>query len=313
MTFTSMRRCLLGFCALLLGARLPLPGETPACGPSLTKDQERTLSNYVRKRYRLPDNIALSLKKETPVNGCFRELIFEGKSSFKTWELTLYASPDARFLASDLFDTTVDPAQEQRAKDEAFLKGLVQGATATRGPANAPVTMVEFSDFECPFCRNFANVLNEALSTGGDDVRVVFHHMPLSIHPWARMAAEAAGCAQLQSNEAFWSLHDQIFQEQAAITKENAKEKLAEIAKNSKGVDAAAIDKCLTTGMSVGLVLKDLNVAESYKINATPTVFINGHRIQGVQNAAKLREIIAEARKEASEGSPAVAGATQSK
>ena len=314
MTFTSIRRYVLGLCALFLGPRLPLQGEAPACGPSLTKDQERIVSDYVRKRYRLPDNIGLSLKKETPVNGCFRELIFEGKSVLKTWELTLYASPDARFLTSDFFDTTVDPVQEQRAKDEAFLKCLVQRPGATRGPANAPVTIVEFSDFECPFCRNFANVLNEALIKDEDDVRVVFHHLPLTIHPWARMAAEAAGCAQLQGNEAFWSLHDRIFQDQAAITKENAKEKLTEIAKNSKGVDAAAIDKCLANGMSVGLVLKDLNVAESYQINATPTVFINGHRIQGVENAVKLREMIAEARKEANEGSgKTVVGSTQSK
>jgi protein-disulfide isomerase len=314
MTSTSTPRYVLGLCALFIGSRLPLLSQAPACDQPLTKDQKQKLSEYVRKKYRLPDTIALSLKKESPASGCFRELVFEGKSALKTWELTLYASPDARFLSSDLFDTAVDPGQEQRAKDEAFLKGLVQGSGATRGPANAPVTIVEFSDFECPFCRNFALILDEALSKDADDVRVVFHHMPLTIHPWARMAAEAAGCAQLQGNEAFWSLHDRIFQDQAAITKENAKEKLAENAKNSKGVDAAAIDKCLANGMSVGLVLKDLNVAESYQINATPTVFINGHRIQGVENAAKLREMIAEARKEASEGNgKTVAGSTQSK
>lgn len=191
--------------------------------------------------------------------------------------------------------------QEQRAKDEAFLKGLVQGPSATRGSASAPVTIVEFSDFECPFCGNFARILDDALSKDAGDVRVVFHHMPLTIHPWARMAAEMAGCAQLQGNEAFWSLHDRIFAGQETINKENAKEKLAEIAKNSKGVDAAAIDKCLANGASVGLVLKDLNVAESYQINSTPTVFINGHRIQGVENAEKLREMIAEARKDASQ------------
>jgi predicted DsbA family dithiol-disulfide isomerase len=308
MKLIPMRCLLLGLCALFLGSTPQVLGETPACGPQFTKDQERILSDYVRKRYRLPDNIALSLKKETAVNGCFRELVFEGKSVLKTWELTLYASPDARFLSSDLFDTTVDPVHEQRSKDEAFLKGLVQGAIASRGPANAPVTIVEFSDFECPFCRKFANVLNEALAKNEDDVRVVFHHLPLTMHPWARMAAEAAGCAQLQSNEAFWSMHDRIFGDQAAITKQNAKEKLAEIAKNSKSVDAAAVDNCLANGMSVGLVLKDLNVAESYQINATPTVFINGHRIQGVENAAKLREMIAEARKEASEGNSAGVG-----
>jgi protein-disulfide isomerase len=310
MTSNSTCRSLLGLCALFLGSRLPMIAQAPACDQPLTKDQKQTLSEYVRKKYRLPDTIALTLKKQSLASGCFRELVFEGKSALKTWELTLYASSDARFLSSDLFDTGVDPAQEQRAKDEAFLKGLVQGPGATRGTANAAVTIVEFSDFECPFCGNFARILDEVLSKDAEDVRVVFHHMPLTIHSWARMAAEMAGCAQLQGNDAFWSLHDRIFQGQAAITKENAKEKLADIAKSSRGVDAPAIDKCLANGMSVGLVLKDLNVAESYQVNATPTVFINGHRVQGVESAAKLREMIAEARKEANE---AVTASTQSK
>jgi protein-disulfide isomerase len=283
----------MGLCGLLWGWGLHLEAQAPGCPQALSENQKKTLTDYVRKKYKLVDTIALTLKNDTMVRGaCFRELTFEGKSAFKTWELTLYASPDARFLSSDLFDTTFDPALEKRAKDEALLKGLTQGPSATRGPANAPVTIVEFSDFQCPFCGKFARILDEALSSEGKDVRVVFHHMPLSMHPWARMAAEAAGCAQLQSNEAFWSLHDRIFQGQTAITAGNAKEKLAEFASATKGIDATVFEKCLATGMSVGLVLKDMNVAESYQVNATPTVFINGHRLKGVDSAAKLREMM---------------------
>ncbi len=289
-----------GFCGLFFASGLCLGGQAPACSQPLQERQRRSLTTYVRNKYKLPDTIALSLKKDRAVRDtCFRELTFEGKSAFKTWELTLYSSPDARFLSSDLFDTTVDPLLEQRAKDDAVMKGLVQGASATRGPADAAVTIVEFSDFECPFCRNFAQTLDEALSKRQDDVRVVFHHLPLPMHPWARMAAEAAGCAQLQSNRAFWSLHDQIFQNQKTITAENAKEKLARLATHTKGVDGAAFQKCIDSGMSVGLVLKDMNAAQSNRIEATPTIFINGHRVQGVENASKLREMIAEARKEA--------------
>jgi predicted DsbA family dithiol-disulfide isomerase len=279
---------------------LRLEAQAPACPQAFTEKQKRTLTEYVSKKYKIPEKIVLSLKKSTTVRGtCFREITFEGKSAFKTWELTLYASPDARFLSSDLFDTALDPILEQRVKDEALLKGMVQGPIATRGPANAPVTIVEFSDFQCPFCRKFASILDEVLSTEGKDVRVVFHHMPLGMHPWARMAAEAAGCAQLQSSEAFWSVHDRIFENQGAITAENAKKKLSELAKSSKGVGVAAFQKCVDAGMSVGLVLKDMDLAGSFQINGTPTVFINGHRVGGVASAAKLREMIAEARKEA--------------
>jgi predicted DsbA family dithiol-disulfide isomerase len=300
MTSIPLRSYLIGLCGLLLGSGLRLEAQAPACPQAFTEKQKRTLTEYVHKKYKIPDKIALSLKKNTTVRGtCFREITFEGKSAFKTWELTLYASPDARFLSSDLLDTTLDPILEQRAKDEALLKGMVQGPIATRGPANAPVTIVEFSDFQCPFCRKFASILDEVLSSDGKDVRVVFHHMPLGMHPWARIAAEAAGCTQLQSSEAFWSLHDRIFENQAAITAENAKKKLGELARSSKGVGAGAFQKCVDAGMSVGLVLKDMDLAGSFQINGTPTVFINGHRVGGVESAAKLREMIAEARKEA--------------
>jgi predicted DsbA family dithiol-disulfide isomerase len=300
MTSIPLRSYLIGLCGLLLGSGLRLEAQAPACPQEFTEQQNRTLTEYVRKKYKISEKVALLLKKNITVRGtCFREITFEGKSAFKTWELTLYASPDARFLSSELLDTTVDPVLEQRAKDEALMKGMLQGPIATRGPVNAPVTIVEFSDFQCPFCRKFASILDEVLSSDGKDVRVVFHHMPLGMHPWARMAAEAAGCAQLQSSEAFWSLHDQIFENQSAINAENAKKKLGELAESSKGVGAAAFQKCIDAGMSVGLVLKDMDLAASSQVNATPTVFINGHRVGGVENAAKLREMIAEARKEA--------------
>ncbi len=294
------RGSLLSFCALCVAGNMRLDAQPLVCSQPFTEKQKRAFVDYVRKRYKLPETIGLTLKKESYVRDtCFRELIFEGESALKSWELTLYASPDARFLSSDLFDTSIDPVIEQRANDEAVMKGLVQGSSATRGPENALVTIVEFSDFQCPYCRTFALILDDALSREEDDIRVVFHHLPLSVHLWSRMAAEAAGCAQLQSNEAFWSLHDRIFQNQDAITAENAKDKLAELATDSKVVDVVAFKKCVNSALSVGLVLKDMNVAESYQINATPTVFINGHRIRGVESVSKLREMIAEARKEA--------------
>jgi protein-disulfide isomerase len=306
-TSILFRGCLIAPCCLLVWS-LRMGAQAPACSQPLPERQKQALTNYVRKKYNLPGKLALSLHKDTPVRDtCFRELTFEGAGASDLFHLTLYASPDGRFLSTDLFDTAIDPVIEQRAKDEALMKGLTQDARATRGPQKAAVTIVEFSDFECPFCRNFASILNEALAGGEDDVRVVFRHMPLYMHPWARAAAEMAACAQLQSNETFWSLHDRIFQNQAAITAENAKEKLTGFAQSSKGADAAALQKCVDTGTSAGLVQKDLGLAEANHINATPTLFINGRRLQGVESAARLRELIAEARKEVARAPASVA------
>ncbi|MGO9096044.1 MAG: DsbA family protein [Bryobacteraceae bacterium] len=300
---------LLGAAALWLAASQPLEGQAPSCtAQQLTAKQKQTLLDYVRKKYKLPSSILLSIEKDTPVDGtCFWELAFQGKSEIRTWELKLFASPDLRFLTDELMDTQRDPEDEERAKNQLLMRGLTQGASTVRGPENAPVTIAEFSDFQCPFCRKFAEILDEVLADGTQNVRVVFHHMPLASHNWARIAAEGAACAQLQSPQAFWRMHDEIFRNQASITPENIKEKLAGFAESTKEVDHAAFQQCMRDSMSLGLVLRDLNLGDANQVTGTPTLFINGHRVQGVENAARLRELIVEAGKEA--GSPSAPAA----
>lgn len=120
--------------------------------------------------------------------------------------LTLYLSPDQRFLTTEMLDTSLDPVEEERRKSAALMTALSQNKASSKGPEHARVTIVEFSDFECPFCRRLADEMDQVLPTEKDEVRLVFHHMPLSIHAWARVAAEAAACAQFQSQGAVKSL-----------------------------------------------------------------------------------------------------------
>jgi thiol-disulfide isomerase/thioredoxin len=123
---------------------------------------------------------------------CFWQLTFEGKSSLRTWQLTMYLSPDQRFLTSDLFDVEVDPLEEERRKNDVLMSDLEQNKGASIGPANAPVAIVEFSDFQCPYCRRFAQMLEQIVAEQKSEVRVIFHHFPLASHSWARVAAEGA-------------------------------------------------------------------------------------------------------------------------
>lgn len=248
----------------------------------------------------MPESIALSLTNDRLIkDSCYRELTFQGKSELSAWKLILYASPDLRFLSDELFDTQRDPVEEERDNNEAVMKGLIQGAIAARGPNDAPVAIVVFSDFQCPFCGNFARMLDEALDGGRQAVRVVFRHFPLANHSWARAAAEGAACAQLQNSQAFWSLHDQLFRNQASTTPDNIKERLNEFAKTSKELDVNAFQQCVANSMSLGLVLRDMNLAAANQVNGTPTICINGHRVQGVESTARLRELITKAREEA--------------
>ncbi len=271
--------------------------------PALSSSKKTALVEYVRKEYKLGDSVTIKLAREEVVKGtCYRELTFEGRSAVKAWQLTMYLSPDGRFLTSELFDTTLDPREEERTKLQALMAGLSENKGASLGPDHAPVTIVEFSDFQCPYCRKFANIMAEVLPTEADRVRVVFHHMPLSMHPWARAAAEGVACAQLQNSKAFWAMHDRLFQEQSEITAENIKAKLAQIAKTISDLDPTSFQTCLDNQMSLGLVLRDMNLASSHDVSGTPTLFINGHRLQGIKDAAQLRELIAAAIKETTAG-----------
>ncbi len=168
-------------------------------------------------------------------------------------------------------------------------KGLTPNTGSSRGLITAPVTIVEFSDFECPFCRKFAGILEQLSPAERDQVRIVFHHFPLPMHPWARAAAEGAACAQLQNSDAFWFMHDQLFENQQVITPENIKQKLREFAQPSNAIDFPKFESCLESQMSLGLVFRDMNLASTNHIDATPTLFINGHRVSGVRDAAQLQ------------------------
>ena len=213
-----------------------LMGQPPSCSP-LQASEKKNLADYVHNKYRLSNSVSVNVVHDELVpNTCFHEVKFEGKSTLKTWELRLYLSPDRRFLSSDLLDTRLDPVQEEQQKAQALMSGLAENKDASKGPTDAAVTIVEFSDFECPYCRTFAEILNQVLLTEKDQVRVVFHHFPLSSHPWARIAAEGAACAQLQNSRAFWLLHDWLFQEQTKISPENIKDKLIEFASATKEV-----------------------------------------------------------------------------
>jgi protein-disulfide isomerase len=255
------------------------------------------LVKYVRHKYALPPSISLSVATDHALDGsCYRELTFEGKSPVKTWRLVMYLSPDRRFLTSDLLDTTVDPVEEGRRNDAATLSGIEANKGTTIGPLDAPVTVVVFSDFECPYCRGFAAIMKEVLATDGSWIRVIFHHFPLSLHPWARAAAEGAACAQIQGPAAFWTIHDRLFTGQGQITSDNIKQKLVGYAREGKAVEMHDFQDCLESGASLGLVFRDMDLASALGVEGTPTVFINGQKAAPITDAYQLHAMLAAAR-----------------
>lgn len=145
------------------------------------------------------------------------------------------------------------------------------------GPATAPVTIVEFSDFQCPFCQRVSPTLKRVRDAYGDRVRIVWKDFPLtSIHPQAFKAAEAAQCAHEQGK--FWEYHDRLFGNQQALQVESLKKYAADA-----GLDAAKFGSCLDTAKYAERVQAQMGVGAGLGVNSTPAVFINGRLLSGAQ------------------------------
>jgi protein-disulfide isomerase len=160
------------------------------------------------------------------------------------------------------------------------------------GPAAAPVTIVEFGDFECPSCRAEAPILRQLVPNfQPGKVRVVFKDYPLeSIHPWARAAADAARCVYRQNPQAFWKVYDWFYDTQDEITPDNLSEKILGWA-GKNGVDSVQLGRCITTKAADPEVVKNIAEGHALNVTGTPSLFINGRKISGV-DFSTLQQIV---------------------
>jgi protein-disulfide isomerase len=187
---------------------------------------------------------------------------------------TVFVSKDGKtFLRGEMFDTTKDPFADSRAK-------LKVDGSPTLGPADAKVTLYEFSDFECPHCRVLHGVIKK-FATEHPEVRIVFKNFPLTqIHPWAETAAIGAHCAYVQKPAAFFAVQDQIFDNQDVISAENVWDKLVQFA-TSANLDPSTFKTCLTSDSAKQAIASDLALGSSLAITSTPTVFFNARPLVG--------------------------------
>jgi protein-disulfide isomerase len=162
-----------------------------------------------------------------------------------------------------------------------------------RGPDDAPVTLVEYGDFECTFCGQAEQVVRELLAEHGDDIRYVWRHLPLSdVHPNAQVAAEAAEAAAAQGH--FWDMYDMLLGHQGAL-------RLTDIAGYARelGLDATRLADELRRGEYSERVSEDVTSADESGVSGTPTFFINGRRHYGVYDIGTLTEAVGAAKRRA--------------
>jgi predicted DsbA family dithiol-disulfide isomerase len=142
------------------------------------------------------------------------------------------------------------------------------------GPSNAPITLTEFSDFECPYCGRFFATVNQLKQAYAGQLEIVYRQYPLDIHENAFKAAEASLCADDQGK--FWEMHDLLFMEQESLGVEALKEKASRL-----GLDSAQFDTCLASGQYVEQIEGDMREGSRLGLEGTPYVFINGVKVPG--------------------------------
>jgi len=173
-----------------------------------------------------------------------------------------------------------------RRENRAHLTVPVGPRDHTSGPENAPLTLVEYGDFQCPHCRNAFPIVKKVQQQLGTRLRFVFRNFPLSqIHPEAEHAAEAAEAAGAQG--AFWQMHDRLFERQFALEDDNLVEYAQEL-----GLDADRLRGELDAGTYRAKVRDDFMSGVKSGVNGTPTFFINGTRYDGSYDLGSLLEAI---------------------
>jgi protein-disulfide isomerase len=244
--------------------------------PSVSDADRAKLIQYVAKRYRTPASSQLIITEMSLLDStCYRRVRFESGD----FRLELFAGPDLRFLTRELLDPTLDPAVEERRKAEDVMRAFEASHPPVRGKTGAPLTIAAFSDFECPFCAKFDSIL-QSVGAQKDEIRVEFHHFPLSMHPWARAAAEAAACGRRQGDSYFWSFHDYLFEHQADLSLAKLRPKLLDFAEGLPEFDIKQFAACMEQRTTAVEIDHDIALAKQYGVNATPTTYVNGRRIQ---------------------------------
>ncbi len=155
----------------------------------------------------------------------------------------------------------------------------------SKGSPGAPIEMVEFSDFQCPFCLRAHATVDQVLKSYGDRIHFVYRHYPLPNHPNARPAAEASACAAEQGK--FWQYHDRLFEQQSKLSEDDLKAHAAAL-----GLDAPKFNACVDSHKYKSLVDTDVKDGDEAGVNGTPAFFINGRLLSGAQPMEAFRRII---------------------
>lgn len=248
-----------------------------------------TLEAYVRHLYVMDSRVKIDISAPVPSDlpGFVQETVHASIGN-QAQDFVFYISKDgSKILQGTVFDVHNNPFKHDLDK----LK--TEGAPSF-GTQGAPVVLVEFSDFQCPYCKEEATMLRTNIAASyPTQVHLYFKEFPLeNLHPWARAGAIAGRCVFRQGNDSFWEFHDWIFSHQSEITPQNVKDKTMEWAGGKNGMDAAQLGSCIDSKATEAEVNKSIAEGRAVGVDQTPMLFVNGRRLGGAIDWNNLRSII---------------------
>lgn len=256
------------------------------CSP-LREQQRRSLAKYVQVKYGISRELYLS--EAQAQDGCYWRVRFKTSDTNQPVSDPFFLTPDFRYLTRELLDTSVDLRHAAAIEAERMTAALSKVRRHSIGDEGAPVHIVVFEDFDCPFCKEQAKLIrDDILKNARRPVQITIRNLPLPSHPWAMRAAEAAACAGMQSNDVFWHLHDFIFDHQAELSVHNLEGILSSRLASSVNVDQQVYKRCMGEGLARREIEEDVAVARAHGVVATPTLFVNGYRFEGVATSSAI-------------------------
>lgn len=277
------RNCILALIIVTFSAVDVLCGSDSSA-PKIDKQKFET---YVRYAEGFTSEVKISIDEPAPsaFKAYYRVLVHLTAGEHKLDRLYYVTSDGEQFINGSLW----------RLNESPFLDTLEHLPTDGPffGPPNARVTVVVFSDFQCPYCRELAKTLRDNIPQKyPSDVRVVFKDFPIdSIHKWARLAAEAGHCLSNQKAGAFWTFHDWIFEHQQEVNETNLRDAVLTFTKQ-QNLDVPQVSACIDSHATARQVSQNEQIGGALQISKTPTLFVNGRMIDGSVSWKTLDEIV---------------------
>jgi|SRR5579862_7036548 len=274
------------FAALLLAA-VSVFAQVPA--PKAATIDKVQLEAYLRNmELWIPQvSVAIDDPKPSAYLPGFSDLVVHLTYNGQRKDESYFISQDGKHLIKgEAYDTSKSPFQSN-------IDLLKTDNAPGYGAAGAPVTLVVFGDFECPYCKVEAEVMRKNIvQTYPEKVRVYFKDFPLeSMHPWARAASVTGRCIYKQDPQAFWKYHDWIYDKQEMITVENLNSQVMTWA-GTAGIDSIQLGRCVDAKATDSEVARNITEGHALGIDATPTLYINGRKMASAMQWESLKQLI---------------------